>query len=117
MKIIDAVIVVSLSAVVWALLDRAAQRQTVPTQPVAGEVVQTVRAVRFMDGMPNATQLSTAQGELLIERFVEIPLNTQVVVRQHRNERWLCRAPADPLQDPRTLACWMLLSRPMEVKP
>lgn len=82
-------------------------------QPAIG-APQTVRNVRFVDGFPVGTQVSTDSGEMFVELYLEIPPNTPVVVRKARNGRWLCLAPTAEHPDPRTVPCWHLASRSME---
>lgn len=113
MKIFDALILIASAAIPLAWVYQQSQRQEAKAQPPIG-APQTVRTVRYMEGMPNTTQVSTDKSEFLISYFVEIPLNSRVVTRQKGDKRWLCIAPTDQSQDLKSLPCWILVSRTPE---
>ncbi len=113
MKTIDIFILLTLTAIPVGCVYQQSQKEDAKLQPPVS-APQIVRAVRFMEGMPNTTQVSTDKAEFLISYFVEIPLNTQVVVRQKGDKRWLCMAPTEGHQDLKSLPCWILVSRTPE---
>ncbi|TXH88683.1 MAG: hypothetical protein E6Q78_09995 [Rhodoferax sp.] len=113
MKTIDIFILLTLAAVPVGCVYQQSQKVDAKLQPPVGDP-QTVRAVRYMEGMPNTTQVGTDKAEFLISYFVEIPLNAAVVVRQKDDKRWLCLAPTDERQDLKSLPCWILVSRTPE---
>ena len=116
MKTVDLVLMLAIAAVPATYLYQKYQREENRLSPSVG-ALHVVRAIRFMDGMPNATQVSTDQGEFLVTRFVEIPLHAQVIVRQKNDHRVLCLAPTRPQQDLKTVPCWALESQPVEAAP
>lgn len=81
--------------------------------PVFGGV-QRVTSIDLKGGFPHFTQITTDQGQYLINELVEIPRQTPVVIRQGRDKRFLCLAPIDPAQDLRTLPCWQVVSRSLK---
>lgn len=113
MKILLTLLVIPLVVLLAVFVYEHRDLGDVHLQPVVG-APQTIRGVRFIDGSSTGTQVSTDVGEMLVERYLEIPPNSQVVVRKARNGRWLCRAPTERHQDPRTVPCWRVVSRSME---
>lgn len=113
MKILLTLLVSSLVVLLAEFVYEHHDLGDVHLQPVIGGP-QTVRGVRFIGGSSTGTQVSTDVGEMLVESYLEFPPNSQVVVRKARNGRWLCMAPTEKHQDPRTVPCWRVVSRSME---
>lgn len=116
MKILNTMLAVSLVGLLATFVYQHRESGDIHFQPILG-TPQTITAIRFIDGFPNGTQISTEQGEMYVERYLELSLQSQVVVRRGRDRRWLCLAPKDPSQDLRTLPCWQILSRAVESTP
>ena len=110
MKIFNILFGLSVVALLATFVYQHREAGDVRLAPVIGDV-QTVTAIDLKAGFPDFTQVTTDQGQYLIGPLVEIPRQTKVLIRQGRDMRWLCLAPTDPNQDPRTMPCWKVLSR------
>lgn len=113
MKTFNILIGLSLVALLAAFVYQHREAGDVRLAPMLGGV-QSVTAIDLKAGFPDFTQVTTDQGQYLIPVLVEIPLQTRIVIRQGRDMRWLCLAPTEEGQDPRTLPCWKVLSRSLQ---
>ena len=113
MKFFNTLIGLSLVALLATFVYQTRERGNIHLAPVRGSV-QTVTAIDLKAGFPAFTQVTTDQGQYLISVLVEIPRQTPVVIRQERGPRFLCLAPTEDSQNPRTLPCWKVLSRSLQ---
>lgn len=113
MKILNILLGISLAALLATFVYQHREAGDVRLAPVVGGE-QRVNSIDLKGGFPHFTQITTDQGQYLINELVEIPRQTPVVIRQGRDKRFLCLAPTDPDQDLRTLPCWQVVSRSLK---
>ena len=113
MKIFNILVGLSLVVLLASFVYQTRDLRNIHLAPVQGSV-QSVTAIDLKAGFPDFTQVTTDQGQYLIGVLVEIPRQTRIVIRQERGPRFLCLAPTEEGQDPRTLQCWKVLSRSLQ---